>query len=142
MEKTWWERFTCDVGLSERDRRNQRILLAWMFAWMAAWVGASLLIDRVLATGSAATLVAALAPNLLGIAAVRAFMTFLREVEELQRKVQLDALAFAFGVGVMAIIGLELANEAGLYEGSPTDALMFMAVSYSLGVTLGWRRYR
>ena len=142
MEKTWRERFACNVELTERDRHNHRILIAWLFAWMAAWVVASILIERVLVTGSAAALTAALAPNLLGVAAVRAFMTFLREAEELQRKVQLDALAFAFGVGVVAIIGLELATEVGLYDGDPSDALMFMAVAYSLGVTLGWRRYR
>ena len=109
---------------------------------MVAWVGASILIRHVLAAGGAPSLIAALAPNLLGVVAVRAYIKFLREVEELQRKIQMEALAFGFGVGVVALVGLDLLNKIGVFDGSPSDGLMFMVVAYSLGVTLGWRRYR
>ena len=37
---------------------------------------------------------------------------------------------------------LHLLNKIGVFDGSPSDGLMFMVVAYSLSVTLGWRRYR
>ena len=142
MEKTWWERIACPVELTARDRYNQKILLVWTFAWAASWVGATFLITRVLETPGTISVVIALLPNVLGIATVGTYMKFLRETEELQRKVQLDALALGFGVGMVAMVGLELLGRTGLFEGDPSDALIFMVTAYSLGVTLGWRRYR
>ena len=142
MERTWWERFTCSADVTERDRRNSRIVNYWAFSWMAVWVGATFLIKGELVTGEATLMALALAPNILGVATVRAYIRFLREAEELQRKVQLDALAVGFGVGMVAIVGLELLGDIGFFEAGPSDALMFMIMAYSLGVMLGWRRYR
>ena len=142
MEKTWWESFKCSVEMTERDRINQRAVTAWVFVWALSWVGATFLIDRVLATGGAIALATALAPNILGIVAIRAYIKFLREAEELHRKVQTDALAIGFGVGMISMVGLELLGDVGLINPDPSAALIFMAVAYSLGVTLGWRRYR
>ena len=142
MEKTWWERFSCPVELTARDRHNQRMLMVWSVAWASTWVEATFLIERVLETPGVVSIVTALAPNVLGIATLLAYMKFLRETEELQRKVQLDALALGFGIGIVAMVGLELLGRTGLLAGSPSDALIFMVAAYSLGVTLGWRRYR
>ena len=43
---------------------------------------------------------------------------------------------------MISMVGLELLGDVGLINPDPSAALIFMAVAYSLGVTLGWRRYR
>ena len=108
---------------------------------MMSWVGASILIRNQVAPG-VATYAAVLVPTLLGVMTVIAYVEFLREAEELQRKIQLDALALGFGVGLVAAVSWELLKELGVVEGDPSDVLFFMVLAYGLGIWLGVRRYR
>ena len=145
MEETMWRRLWrfCSGGDAiERDRRNSRKVNGWGLAWMSCWVVVSLLISRELVPPGIATYAAVLIPTALGVATLVAYVKFLREAEELERKIQLDALALGFGVGLVAAVSWELLKELGVVEGDPSTVLGFMMLAYCLGLWFGFRRYR
>ncbi len=144
MEETMWRRFRrfCSAGITERDRRNIRKVNRWILAWMSCWVAVTFLISRELVPPGVATYAAVLATAALGVATLLSYVKFLHEAEELQRKIQLEALGFGFGVGFVAAVLLDLLTEIGAWGGEPADVIMFMVPAYSLGLIFGSWRYR
>lgn len=126
---------------TERDRRNQRRLVAWGLAWVATWTAAGLALDNGW-IGTAVAAAAIVLSALLGVATLLAYRRFLREADELRRKIELDALALAFGVGLVAGFTHWLLAEAGIVaEAEVLFLLVLMVATHTLGLLVGHRRY-
>lgn len=132
----------CDTG-TPRDRKYQRQVIYWSFAWMASWLGTHWAISRDwLAPGWPAGL-ATLVSTLLGVAVFFVYRRSLQEADELRRKIELDALGVAFGVGIVGGMAYFLAHRAGLVaETDPLVIFTAMMGSYGLAVVAGHLRYR
>ena len=129
-------------AMSERDRRNQLRLVGWIFAWAAAWVLASAAISRGWVPGGAAAITVTLLHVLLGGAMMLAYRRFLREADELQHRIQLEALALGFGAALVGAAAYRLLERAGAIGATDvSDVIMILAVAYSVGVLAGQRRY-
>ncbi|MDY7091498.1 MAG: hypothetical protein SX243_00855 [Acidobacteriota bacterium] len=115
----------------------------WIFfGWAVAFTTASQLTKRgVVTEGPLAWLLAAL-PFLFGAGVMLAYARYLRETDELQRLIQLQALALGWGGTFFVIGGYEVLERLGAPVGEFDDATMVMAVFYVLGTVLAWRRYR
>ena len=74
--------------------------------------------------------------------ALLALGRFLREADELQRTIQLQALALGFGAGFFALPGYRIFERLGAPAADIADFTMVMAFFYVIGAFLGWRRYR
>lgn len=141
-EKTQGRSWTRCGGTTPRDRRNQLRVLWTMAVWAVCFVAGSLLIEReVLPVGAGRWTVAAL-PCLAAVLVLVAYPRFLREADELQRLVQLEALALGFGGAFFAFMGYPLFERLGAPTLDVGDLGVVMAILYSLGGLLGWRRYR
>lgn len=136
--KTFWE--WC--GGTARDRRNELRILGWMLLWIGSWLGVTLAIkEGWLAAGWPST-TATLVTAVLGLRMIGAYRRFLREADELRRKIEFDALALAFGVGLVGAFTYWLLEVAGaVAEVDILDLVLLMIVTYSAGVVLGQRRY-
>ena len=131
----------CSSLYTARDARHLRNFNWWLAASMVLFLVATYLlsgqiIDRgVVAYGlTAGTIV------LLGMA-VRAYVIFLRSADELLRKIQLEALALAFGVTMIFMIGWRLAERLGAPKLDVDDPVMVMVVVWALGQWMAFRRY-
>ncbi len=116
--------------------------------WTGVWI-ASLALARfgpdVLWGGQSVISWIAVGVNVLaGIAWIVAHARFLRSVDDLQRKIMLDAIAVALGVGLVGGFAYAAANSAGLVDFDSGIAVMsvVMAVVYVLGILVGNLRYR
>ena len=136
-KKSIWK--ACDM--TERDRRNQWMVVGWSLAWSIAWVVASSAITHDWIGKGTAQLVIALLPTVLGVGMLLAFAKFLREADELQRKIQLDALALGFGSGLVGSVLYRLLERTGFVEADVSNVILLMIVVYTLGVLIGRRRY-
>lgn len=88
---------------------------------------------------------AAVAVNLVvGTGWIVAFTRFLREVDELQRKIVQDALAAALGVGWIGGFAYVVADAAGLVDRDLNIAALpvLLGVVYMIAVLVGTIRYR
>jgi len=62
--------------------------------------------------------------------------------DELQRRIQLEALALAFPAGFLIVLLLSLFQMSGLLKPDPWDYWLFLLPMYPLGLVIANRRYR
>ncbi len=125
-----------------RDRRNQRIILAWMLAWTVSWLLVSVGINHDVIPPGGPAIAGAVFSAALGIGMVVVYRRFLREADELRRKIELDAFALAAGVGVVGAVTYWLLERAGaIGEADMLNVAVVMVCMHAIGVVLGERRY-
>jgi hypothetical protein len=124
-----WRSIQC-AGMTETDRKNQMRFVRWTLAWAIAFVLATFLLEDGRLPEAAAWLVA-LAPSLLGLGAIGAYFRFLRDADELLRKIQLESLALAFGAGMLFMLGYRLHERAGAPGLDMNDPLLVMCLVWA-----------
>jgi hypothetical protein len=125
----------------QRDRRNQLRILLLAFVWAVFFLAVTLGIKQKW-WSFGVTLAGVIGHALFGIATVLAYRRFLLETDELQRKIEVEALALASGVGMVG--GLTfwlLAVNGTLPVASFAYVFALMMITYSVGVLIGRRRY-
>jgi hypothetical protein len=139
---SWWQHVLQHSG-TEADRRNQYRFLLWTAAWGVSFLGATWLLraSDVRLDGWAVWTVA-IAPNVLAVVAGATYVRFLREADELIRKIQLEALAIGFAAALLIGIGSTLLERAGAPEVGVGDLTVIMMVAFALGQLIGLQRYR
>lgn len=133
-------------SMSDYDSRSIRdnlVLVAWVFAWMAALT----VTDKAALYGwwSAAwiTMLAITVHVLLGLGMIFKFMAMLRNMDDLQRKIQLEALSMALGISLVGCAVYSLLVTWGyIVDEEVSDIFILMCVSYSASVLFGVWRYR
>jgi hypothetical protein len=129
----------------ERDRKNQWRMTAWSLLWAAAFLAVVYAIVRGWLPAGWPAAAATLVPTVLGAVTALAHLRFLREADELRRKIELDALAIAFGAGVVGGLALWMLGVAwpalDLADVDLALAAAGMLIVYSAASWLGRRRY-
>ena len=89
------------------------------------------------------------AAALLPAAAMAAFLwveiACVRQLDELHRRVQLEALAIAFPLAILLVFTVGSLERAGIHiEGfeRPRDLWPLVLLPYPVGLLIAWRRYR
>jgi len=130
----------CSPLFTPRDYRNYRIFTWWMTGAMVTFAAATILIDGNLIPAAAAWALT-VASIILMLIAMRSYIAFLRVADELLRKVHLEALAFAFGAGIVVMMGYRLCERLGAPKLDVNDASLVMLLCWIGGQWLGARRY-
>lgn len=119
-------------------------LLIWTVAWVASLAAAKFLPDLVDAGARpVAAWIAVGVTVAVGIGWIVAQARYLRAIDELQRKIQLDALAVALGVAVVGGFAASVAGGRGLVpELDIAFAGVAAAVGYVAAVLVGNLRYQ
>lgn len=129
----------CDTLYTERDMSNLRRFQGFLIGWAAVLVTSILLIDRWVAGVAAWALVAL--GIVLSLATVRSYFVFLREADELLRKVHVDGLALGFGAGLVFSLGYRMLERVGAPRLDVSDSAVVMMTFFAIGQWIGLRRY-
>jgi L-asparagine transporter-like permease len=71
------------------------------------------------------------------------YFRLIQQLDELQKRIHLEALAFAFSGQAVAIIACEYLRKAGFITAlKPDYVLTMMMILWPLGFVIAWRRYR
>ena len=130
-------------SLDERTRRNTVRLGLWTGAWLVSMAVA--VFGPIFRWESrAVSLVAILINVALGSSMMIANKRYLDGLDDLQRKIQLDAMALALGMGLVLGLGYSAMDIANVIE---VDAeifflVMLIGVIYIIGILLGRRKYQ
>jgi hypothetical protein len=124
-----------------RDRQNQRRVTIWSVIWGVSYIIVTIAIQKGWLS-SAAAIAAVIGTSLFGVATLLAYHRFLRETDELRRKIEVDALALAFGIGLVGGLTFFLLFENSLVSGR-SFGLVFVAMilAHTSSVVIGRRRY-
>ena len=139
--RSFWKVIQSYSGTRE-DKRNEYRFAAWCLAWAVTYVAAHWVLkaDLDLATPLVWLLVAV--PILTILAAVFSYLHFLRNADELLRKIQLQGLAMGFGAGVVFVTGYQLLEAAGAAQMQTDHLIMVMTFSWVAGQLYGMWHYR
>lgn len=126
-----------------RELRETVLLAVATFVWVGTLALASFGPQL---WGSATALGwAAIGVNLVaGVAWIVVHGRFLRAGGELERKIMLDAIAIALGVGLVGGFAMAAAENAGLLEveGDLSIVSVLIALTYIVAIAVGRVRYR
>ena len=127
---------------TETDRRNARRLNALSFAWAVAYVGSTYLFKSNHGLPPAYSGLLITVTALLGAAMLWSYRVFLRQSDEMMRKIHLDALAIGFGFTLLLGITWALLEAAGAPPMNMNYLIAGAIFAWMFGVMTGLRRYR
>jgi drug/metabolite transporter (DMT)-like permease len=130
----------CD-GETPHDRRNRTRFAGTSLIWAICLVGASFLLTRELVPSGPTSWILATLPSLAAVFLLFRFQRFLQTTDELQRRIQLEALAIAFGGSFFIFTGYQVFQLAGAPVAELANLVVVMPLLYIAGVLIGRRRY-
>lgn len=137
-KEPFWER--CG-DTTPRDRRNMVWVVGALFFWALSFAGVQKLIEKdLLPAGPLPWLLAAL-PAVAGILVIVMYGRFLRDLDELQRLIQLQGIALAFGGAYFAYAGYQIFERLGAPPADMSAYVVVWSVLYSFRSYFGWRRF-
>ncbi|HEU4867471.1 MAG TPA: hypothetical protein VFV09_07060 [Actinomycetota bacterium] len=119
-------------------------LMFWTLAWVATLAFAKFGPEHLWDSQQTASWAAVALNTVVGIGWIVAFTHFLREADELQRKIVQDALTATLGVGWIGGFAYVVADGAGLVDFDANIAVFptLLGVVYLITVLIGTIRYR
>ncbi len=127
------------TGVPPRVRKQ---FLLVTLVWAISFVGATAALRFIPQLSIAVKLMVALVPVAFAALAVRGYLTYLHQADELTRKIQLEALAIAFGSGLGVATLYPLFERLGAPEAGLTELSMVLIFSWVLANIWGQRRYK
>ena len=133
---------TCDT--TAQTKKNTLRLFFWAGAWVLATAGAAFGPRFLWDFNTLPTVLGVLVHIGIGFGMIRVFKQYLLGLDELQRKIQLDAMALSLGVGVVFGVSYEMLEDIKLitFEPEISHLHLLMCLTYFIGIILGNRRYQ
>ncbi len=132
----------CDS--TAQTKKNTLRLFFWAGAWVLATAGAAFGPRFLWDFNTLPTVLGVLVHIGIGFGMIRLFRQYLLRLDELQRKIQLDAMALSLGVGVVFGVSYEMLEDIKLitFEPEISHLHLLMCLTYFIGIILGNRRYQ
>lgn len=113
--------------------------------WAITFLGARLVLDKDLLLPTWIKVTAALVPILPTALFLWVVVSALRGMDELHRRVHLEALVIAYPLAILLLVTLgflQLAINLPAEDWSYRHIWPFLPCFYFLGLTIAWKRYR
>ena len=125
--------------------KRQTIRLAyWTLAWLVSMAVATFGPLALWSGNKTVTLIAIGANVVIGFGMIRANKNHLQSLDELQRKISLEAMGLALGVGLvvgLAYSNLDVANIIG-FDAEISHLVILVALTYLAAMVRGNRKYQ
>ena len=133
---------TCDI--TAQTKKNTLRLGCWTGAWVLATAGAAFGPRFLWDFNTLPTILGVLIHIGIGFGMIRVFKQYLLGLDELQRKIQLDAMALSLGIGLVLGCSYEMLEDIKLipFEPEIPHLLILMSLTYVVGAVLGHRKYQ
>ena len=115
--------------------------------WTLAWVGTMVLVDKAVFygwfTSTYISVLGIVVNAALGLGMIKAFLRYLRDMDEMHRKIQLDSLSLSMGAGFVGGFSYSLLATTGFVtDPEVSDIILLMGVTYMLALVIFHYRYR
>ena len=127
-----------------QTNKNTSRLFIWSVVWVLVTAGVAFGPKNIWNFNTWLTIIAVLVHIGLGLGMIRAFKQYLLGLDELQRKIQLDAMALSLGIGLVLGSSYELLEDIKLIPFQPEipHLIILMSLTYVVGCVLGHRKYQ
>lgn len=129
--------------VSKQVKKSTKQLAFWTFAWVATLAIATFGPKFIWNESTVWSIVAIVVNTFFGAGMIWANVKHLSVLDELQKKIQLDAMGIALGVGIVGGLSYSVTDIANVIA---TDAeigflVMLISVSYMIALLIGKKRY-
>jgi len=117
----------------------------WGVTWFVSYVGVRAIVERPGTLPTPALVVIVLVPVIPAALFLFYFITCMREMDELERRIQLEALAFAYPLALLLLITLgllEFVVKLNPDDWSYRHIWHFLVLFYLFGIVMAKRRYQ
>ena len=127
----------------KEQKKQTKIMLAWTVAWVGSLAfltgGENTLWDSLLITK-----IGLLINFAIGIGMIIANKNLFKTYDELQKKIQFEAMALTLGLAVVAGLTYEVSFDFGVINSEPEFEylVLFISFSYTVSNIINSRRYR
>jgi len=127
----------------KEQKKHTKILMAWTFAWVASLAflsgGVNYLWDSLLITK-----IGLLINLAIGVGMIIANKNLFKHYDELQKKIQLEAMALTLGLAVVVGVVYEISFDFGVIDSEPEFEYLvfFICFSYIASTIINSLRYR
>lgn len=125
-------------------KQNTKRLAVWTSAWVITMAIAVFGAHFVWKSSPGLILAGILINLAVGVGMIMANRRHLKGLDEMQQKIQLEAMALSLGVGLiggLAYSNLDVTNLIA-FDAEISHLVILMAVTYMIGIATGVRRYR
>ena len=132
----------CDS--TAQTKKNTKRLFIWSVVWVLATAGVAFGPKNLWNFNTLLTIIAVLIHIGLGLGMIRVFKQYLLGLDELQRKIHLDAMAISLGIGLVFGCSYEMLEDIKLIPFQPEipHLMIVMYLTYAIGAILGVRKYQ
>ncbi len=129
---------------AQNQSRNTRLLAMWTGAWVATIALAAFGPKLAWDFNPVFSIIAVLASLGVGFGMVRVNGRYLQGLDELQRRIFLEASALTLGVGLVCGLAYELLDDIRLISFEPeiSHLVVLMSLTFMGGMIAGHRKYQ
>ena len=135
---------THDENWQKAGRKNTLNLALWTGAWVASMAIVTFGPKYIWNENATITLIGILINLAIGIGVILANKRHLHTLDELQRKIQLEAMGITLGVAVIFGLSYSLLDTSNLiaYDAEISHLVILIGLTYLGGTIIGNSRYR
>lgn len=127
-----------------KNTKNTLVVFYWTVAWILTTALVKFGTEYIWQSNKLLTGLAILFNVIIGFGMVLAVKRYLMGLDEMQQKIQMDAMALSLGVGLVIGLGYQSMGQTNLipFEAEVSHMIMLMSLTYIVGIFAGLRKYR
>ncbi len=131
-------------SLSTLTRKNTQNLAYWTGAWLLATALSAFGPKFIWDYHTAFSIISIFITTLVGIGVILANKKFLTGLDEMQRKIQMDAMAIALGVAIIGGLSYSMLDITNVISSDAeiSNLVIITSLTYLISVIVGNLRYR
>lgn len=128
----------------EKGKKNTKNLAVWTMTWTFSMALATFGPKFLWAGNTTLTIIGILINLLFGAGMIMANIRYLNGLDDLQRKIHMDGMALALGVGVVGGLSYSLLDVTNIlgHDAEISVLVIIMALTYLVSVLIGVKRYK
>lgn len=128
---------------NEKIRKATKNLALWTMLWVISLALATFGPKFIWQESTTWSIIAIVLNAALGVGLIRAHIRHLTSLDELQKKVQLDAMGIALGVGIVGGLSYSVMDISNVISGDAEISylVMLISISYMIALAIGKKRF-
>ncbi len=125
-------------------KKNTKKLGIWTLLWVSSMALATFGPRFIWDENVALTVLAVILNALMGAGMILMNIKHINSLDDLQKKIQLDAMGIALGVGVVGGLSYSLLDTTNLISNDAEISFLviFISITYMIGLLIGQKRYK
>ena len=131
-------------NFAANNTKNTLLIFYWTVAWVLTTALVKFGTEYIWQSNKLLISLTILFNVVIGFGMILAVKRYLKGLDEMQQKIQLDAMALSLGVGLVLGLGYSSMDQTNLipFDAEISHMIMLMSITYIVGIFAGLRKYR